>query len=60
MFHKKTKQSGIAWVKANSLEEPRHSCKHEHKLQRWGWQAYDGRHYGLEVIGDKAQGVVSY
>ena len=42
------------------MDDPRHACHHEHKLQKWGWLAYDGHHYGLESIGDAKNGVVSY
>jgi mannosyl-oligosaccharide glucosidase len=50
-------QTGIAWAAATgSHDSLRHSCRHEHKLQQWGWQAFDASG-GVEEIGDAASNV---
>jgi hypothetical protein len=51
-------QTGFAWSAAGDADTLRHSCQHEHKLQQWGWQAFDGAHYGYQTVGDSAVGVV--
>jgi hypothetical protein len=36
----------------------RHACRHEHKLQEWGWREHDGQTYGLQFVGDAANRAV--
>ena len=53
-------QTGIAWGRAvDGADGLRHTCRHEHKLQDWGWREHNGADYGVEFIGDRELNLVS-
>jgi mannosyl-oligosaccharide glucosidase len=52
-------QTGIAWGPSDGSGTGtlRHGCRHDHKLQGWGWQEHDSRHYGRQLLGDMENGL---
>lgn len=44
------------WFKSHSVDKLRHACADEDGLRRWGWQAFDGRGYGVHYAEDPVAG----
>lgn len=54
--------TGFAWAPMRSDSSElllRHSCRNEHDLQKWGWQAFDASDYGYQFISDNLASLVS-